>query len=110
MNEQTITIQKYKTRIWNSVLEQLHGDTGRLITEFFIPKHNLCFNTDTGRLNVFYYDTRRANEFEEVEMSENQVNLVKDYYDLKTELYDLVRMYQNNSLAGSKMEEEEKWV
>ena len=93
-------IKKYKVEIHNSVFEAMREFKGKEITEYFIPEYNLCFNTDTGSLNVFYHDFGRYEGilFDEVDIPDNQAKLVKDYHELNLELYDMLRMYQNDSL------------
>ena len=94
-------IQKYKIRVWNSVMEQLHGGKGIIITEYFIPEHGLCFNTDRGVLNVFKYDTRRSEEYEEVDIFYHLVQIIRGHYDRKEKLYTRLRQFQN---GGTKNE------
>ena len=87
-------VQKYKVRVWNSTLEQLHGEKGIIITEFFIPKYYVCFNTDRGKLNTFEREMGRSEGFEEAELPDDVCHKIVEFHHEKEQLYTYLRWFQ----------------
>ena len=85
-------IKKYKIRIQTSVMDMLHGDPGYDITEYYIPRHDLCFNVCEGKLHIIddskHLRFKRATDIEEVEVGDNLIKKIVKYFAIEKEMLE----------------------
>lgn len=61
-----------------------------MIDECFIPELGLCFNLAGENLHVFKEEKPRAEGGEEITTTKSFINLIKNFYELRQELIEVV--------------------
>ena len=85
-------VAKYTTRIYNPTLFSMqHHDTGQLIVEHWIPDYRLCFNLVDEIVNVFEWVEPRSDKYGFIEISDELVSVVKNFFEMKNKLGEMIK-------------------
>ncbi len=102
--DETMKVIKYTTSVSGGVLEWTHG-MEQVITEYWIPKHNLCVNLCGGNPNVFESDApRNPIEQEEVEVEQHLIDHVLRYWEARKAIHkEIEELYLKPALTTKKV-------
>jgi len=101
---------KYNLKISEGAIGWAHG-LSYTITEFWIPDHNVCFNLEDTKINVFESDEPRNLICEDFEIEQHIVNLVLTLRETQRTLFPcLQKLYDSfsKSIESDKLRRDQK--